>query len=281
MIKRFAARAVAGALVIYPCVAPAPARAGVVSFVSGKGVDAGTCSAITSPCKTLAFALSKTSAGGEIKALDAADYGPATITQSVTIFGVEGASVFLNAAGDGIVVNAGSTGVVNLIGLSFDGFGAGTRGVLLNSAATIKIKNCIFRRWGQNAIKLAPTSAAKAYLENITIVRGGNVAVLFEPVAPATIDSAVSRFSSIDSLVALQARAGSKVTVEDSVANHNTVNGFIVDSGAQLRLARTTAVGNINGVSVTAGGAAESAGDNFIRGNTTNISGTLTNVGTQ
>jgi hypothetical protein len=40
-----------------------------------------------SPCLTFAAALAQTAAGGEIDVLDPGDFGPVTITKSVSIYG--------------------------------------------------------------------------------------------------------------------------------------------------------------------------------------------------
>ena len=64
--------------------ATAPAHAVTRTWVSGVGDDVNPCSR-TAPCKTFAGAISKTLAGGEIDALDAAGFGAVTITKSITI----------------------------------------------------------------------------------------------------------------------------------------------------------------------------------------------------
>jgi hypothetical protein len=69
------------------------------------------------------------------------------------------------------------------------------------------------------------------------------------------------------------------VLAVDSTATNNDNRGFFVSSGAVIRLAHSAASGNGIGVFLAAAALAESAGDNFIVGNTTNVSGTLTNVG--
>jgi hypothetical protein len=103
-----------------------PARAlSLVTFVSGKGTDksadgGNSCASPTNPCRTFQFAISKTSAGGEVKALDPADYGGMVITQSISISGVEGAGIDRNS-GDAVVINAGPNDVVNLSHLILDG----------------------------------------------------------------------------------------------------------------------------------------------------------------
>jgi len=54
------------------------------TWVSGKGTDSGGCP-VTAPCKTFAFALTQTAAGGEIDVLDPGGYGAVTITKSTSI----------------------------------------------------------------------------------------------------------------------------------------------------------------------------------------------------
>jgi hypothetical protein len=54
------------------------------SFISALGSDANPCTR-SAPCRTLAFALTETSAKGEINILDPADYGTVTIDKSISI----------------------------------------------------------------------------------------------------------------------------------------------------------------------------------------------------
>src|SRR6202050_3153015 len=54
------------------------------TWVSGVGDDANPCSR-TAPCKTIAGAISKTAAGGEINVLDPASLAAVTITKSIAI----------------------------------------------------------------------------------------------------------------------------------------------------------------------------------------------------
>jgi hypothetical protein len=89
---KFKSRLTAAAVLALTCLANGPAWAATsVTYVSGKGTDAGTCAAPTNPCRTIQFAVNQTAAGGEVKALDPADYSPVTINKSISITGVEGA----------------------------------------------------------------------------------------------------------------------------------------------------------------------------------------------
>jgi hypothetical protein len=57
------------------CLGAAPARAATpITYVSGKGADSGNCSSPAKPCPTFQFAVNQTAVGGEVKALDPADY---------------------------------------------------------------------------------------------------------------------------------------------------------------------------------------------------------------
>src|ERR1700731_3788240 len=74
MIKITSLPTIAGALLALGLSA-APAQAGPNrTWVSGRGTDAGGCP-VTAPCRTFAFALTQTAAGGQIDVLDPAGYG--------------------------------------------------------------------------------------------------------------------------------------------------------------------------------------------------------------
>src|ERR1700730_14832883 len=77
------------------------------TYVSGQGSDTNGCT-VTTPCKTLKAALALTTAGGEIFVLNSADYGPATITKSVSIVSEGAAGGMLATNGTvAITINAG------------------------------------------------------------------------------------------------------------------------------------------------------------------------------
>jgi hypothetical protein len=74
------------------------------------------------------------------------------------------------------------------------------------------------------------------------------------------------------------ATAGSDTTIANSVMSNNSVAGLQNDNGVTW-LAKTVISGNATGVVV--GGTVNSYGDNYIRDNTTPVSGSLTPVSTQ
>src|ERR1700756_167392 len=84
----------AGALPFLACLGASPAQAASpVTFVSGRGTDSGTCASPASACRTFQFAIGQTNVGGEIKALDPANYGGVTISKSISLTGVDGAGI--------------------------------------------------------------------------------------------------------------------------------------------------------------------------------------------
>src|SRR5271166_3603993 len=91
------------------------------TWISGVGDDANPCSR-TAPCKTFAGAISKTSAGGEIDALDPGGFGALTITKSITLDGGGGqvASILVSGT-NGLTIAAASNDVVTLRNLRIQG----------------------------------------------------------------------------------------------------------------------------------------------------------------
>jgi hypothetical protein len=105
-------------------------------YVSGLGNDsnASTGCPRANPCRTLATAYTVVQNGGEIIALDPADYGPVTITEQLSILGVEGAEIGVATAGAGITINAPATDRVIVKNFIISGAGAAnTRGIELNT----------------------------------------------------------------------------------------------------------------------------------------------------
>ena len=89
------------------------------TWVSGVGDDANPCSR-TAPCKTLAGAISKTAAGGEINLTDAGGVGAVTITKAITIDATNTVGGVLAANVNGVVISAGPNDAVVLRGLERD-----------------------------------------------------------------------------------------------------------------------------------------------------------------
>jgi hypothetical protein len=259
-----------------------------VTFVSGKGTNSGTCASPASPCRTFQFALGQTSPGGEIKALDPAHYGGVTITNSISITGVEGAGIDLDTATDAttavktgaITINAGADDTINLSHLTLDGLKTARGGIVLNSGGSLTISHCTVRNF-EFGIFLRPTGNTAFLIADVTSSdnRVAGIEVLAEGTGSArgTLDHVTANKNGNGIEV-----SGATVLAVNSTAADNDVTGFNVgDVGTVLRLAHSAATGNGTGFFVGAG-TAESAGNNFIRGNGVNVfQGPLTKIGTQ
>src|SRR5438105_5259811 len=99
--------ALAATFVLFLHAVPAQAQA-TRTWVSGVGDDGNPC-ARTTPCKTLASAISKTAAGGEISVLDGDSLGSVTITKAITINGEGSLGSILASSGAGITISPAAT----------------------------------------------------------------------------------------------------------------------------------------------------------------------------
>src|SRR6185295_19732283 len=139
----------------------------VDTWVSGVGDDFNPCTR-TAPCQTFAGAISKTAAGGEISVLDPGDFGPVVITKSITINGNSMAKITADLT-NGVIVNAASTDVVILRGLSINGVGTGLSGIRYLAGAKVVIEHCRiygFTDFGVHAEGNGSVSVANSLLTN-------------------------------------------------------------------------------------------------------------------
>lgn len=263
-----------------------PARAAALSYVSAKGTNTGDCSTPAAPCRSFAYALGKTSAGGTIKALDPGNYSPVAITKAITLSGVPGAGIARNTAGDAIVVSAATTDVVTIEGLTLNGMArSATNGIRVTRAKRLVVRDCTIRGFAYYGINLSPTNTLIYLIESTVITSNGNGNLVGAGTGAAigTIDRVTASGADLGTGLVFYARA--RVAVTDTLVSSNNV-GIYAAPGATLRLTRSVVSQNPGtglylDLNVTAP-TATSAGDNFIRGNGTDIGGggTLSNIGT-
>ncbi|MCI0468299.1 MAG: right-handed parallel beta-helix repeat-containing protein [Beijerinckiaceae bacterium] len=267
------------ALIVFLGAAPALALS-PVTYVSGTGANTGICASPAAPCRSFQFAHNQTSAGGEIKALDSANYGPVTITKSISITGIEGAGVFRAAGSAAITINAGPGDTINLSHLTLDGFNkTAVSGILLNSGGSLTITHCSVRNFKTTGIGVLPTGNTVFLIADVA-VSDAATGIFVNPQGTGSAHGTLDHVSVNKNTNGIFILGNSAALSVESTATNDGV-GFLLSSGAVLRLAHSSATGNDTGVFVPAGTTAESAGNNFIRGNTTDVVGTLTNVGTQ
>ncbi|HEY3914092.1 MAG TPA: right-handed parallel beta-helix repeat-containing protein, partial [Verrucomicrobiae bacterium] len=94
------------------------------TWVSGVGDDANPGSR-TAPCKTIAGALAKTAAGGEIDALDPGGFGAVTILRALTLDGKGPLASVLVSGTTALTISAGPNDVVTIRNFSINGLATG------------------------------------------------------------------------------------------------------------------------------------------------------------
>jgi hypothetical protein len=221
------------------------------TWVSGVGDDANPCSR-TAPCKTFAGAISKTAASGEIDCLDPGGFGAVTITKALTIdcLGLGNGGVLVIGT-NGIVVNAGATDDVQLIGLDIDGLGPAQTsidGVKLVQAGSLAILNCLIYGF-QNGngtdgagIMIAAQNGAHVEISN-TVVRNNTFGVSVIP------SSGVNG-----------------VLIEHSLLDRNTTSAVSLgNAGAVVVLNGDSLIASATSIANPSGGQVISYGNNVVR----------------
>jgi hypothetical protein len=229
--------------------------------------------------------------------IDTGSYGGATITKSVKVNVPVGVVAFTAAT---MTVAAGASDVVVLRGLTIKALTPGTgTGISYASGAALYVENCVIDGW-ERGLSVTTSGATKVFLADTTI---RNVSFLGLDVNPVTgapdvsVDNARFENSANCAVIVFQGVAnvlrsiatgsefgfcavGGTVNVEGSMASGNNSDGFVVNNGGVLRA--TKCIATRNGVGFdNAGSTFESLGDNLVRGNGTNVNGTITVVAGQ
>jgi hypothetical protein len=280
MFERFSPLAAASAVLSLACLGLGPAQAASkVTFVSGKGTDVGDCSSPAAPCRTFQFAAGQTIPFGEVKALDPAGYGRVTITQSISITGVEGVSINAALPGDDITINAGPNDVVNLRHLTLDGIQVAKNGIKFNTGGNLAIENCVIRNFVKAGIDITPlgSSAVTGVLSKV-ITNNNEFGILVTGSSAGSlkvtiVDSEVSH-NHMDGILA-SGPGLPVVMLRNVVVSHND-RGLEAVAAATIWLAHSVVTGNGLAVAALAPTRIFSYGDNDIDGNTDDNTGSLT-----
>jgi hypothetical protein len=291
-----AATAITAALNTTPAFAQA-----VRTFVSGHGTDTGICG-VGSPCRTFAYAITQTSAGGEIDVLDPAGYGAVTITKAVSIQGHGFAGVSATAGGTGITISAGASDAINLRGLLLEGDGSGLNGIQFNSGQAVTVDSCVVRHFLNQGMLFAPNASSNLLVSNSLAADNGGPGISVFPNSTGTVTSVFSHVAASNNgeggilVDGIDSTGTITATVADSVAAGNSLAGFAVVShtpatttltlfhsvaannatgisasgpGSTLTVAQSMITGNASGWTASVG-AVDSYGDNYIDGNASN-----------
>ena len=255
---RFPIKVLAIAIFMFAAVSMAQAQASR-TWVSGVGDDANPCSR-TAPCKTWAGAISKTAACGEIDALDPGGFGAVTITKSITLDGTGTFASILASLVNGIIINAASTDVITIRGISINGFCNGINGINILQAKTVNVEDCVIFRFNTgNGITVNDTNGCRLNVRN-SVIRDNTLDGINAVAAAATPTRiTLSNVSLNGNANGIHARSGVTVTAEECSFSGNTAAGVFADntvggSFAVIRVNRSQIQGNNIGVQAGSGG---------------------------
>jgi len=297
---------VAAALVAAALVAAAgDAAAAQRTFVASNGSDLNPCS-LPQPCRSFAFAIAQTAAGGEVIVLDSAGYGPVTISQSVSIIAPPGvyagitASPITGNGGCGVVVNA-PNGLVTLRGLTINNLGATGDGIQFNSGGALHVENVIVTGFASGLAGLTASLVIPAAIYVVdSAFRGNTNGANFQAGVNDTISiervlfernvtglhlvngrAAIRGSSLTGNTYGIDAGTGAVVEVRDSALAGNSAAGIQGTGSAKASVVSSQVTENGTGV-LTAGAATVYVSDSTITRNTTGVNaggGTVVSAG--
>jgi hypothetical protein len=249
------------------------------TFVSGTGSDAGSCPLAT-PCRTFAYALMQTAPSGEIIVLSSAGYGTVTITQAVSIINTDNFAGVTVTSGNGITINAGVNDAVTLRGLTVDGGGTGSNGIVFNSGGKLTIDQCDLMNFvgggttTGNGILIQPTSSNNnIVITNTTASNNGYAGVSNIPSGTAITGTVVDRVSANNNTFGIIVNNGSSgaatASISNSIGSFNSNTGFSFGNvTASLDASNATGNGG-TGVVVVSGTATLALGRSVLMNNGT------------
>jgi hypothetical protein len=220
------------------------AQAAPQTFVSAKGDDANPCEQ-DKPCRTFAGALLKTDVGGEVAVLDAGEYGPFKVTQSVKITagGVYAGVTAID--GDGVEIASPAGSVVALRGLTITGKGSGEgikyyapgpsrEEVDEEAGVTLHVEDCTVSGFKYNGIVFR--NQGSLFVKDTTVRGNGAYAIYLSSVPGAKVRATVINCRLEKSYGGLMAEKGDvDVLARDTVAAWNREVGFQA-AGSSVRM---------------------------------------------
>jgi Right handed beta helix region len=224
------------------------------TYVSGSGKDNPYCN-VRRPCRTFQGALAQTAAGGEVYALDSADYGSVIINKAVTIASKQAAGILAGSNVSGVIINAGSQDVVTLRGLDIDGAGSGSSGIQFTSGAALNIQNCLIRAF-VTGIAFTPSGSSALTISG-TLIHSNTIGIRFQTSATNTgVLNDVQLFANDTGIVGMGTSAvPAIIAVEDSLIASNSSVGILSNGYSTISVTVSTIANNGIGLQAQNAGA--------------------------
>jgi hypothetical protein len=244
------------------------------TWISGVGDDANPGSR-TAPCKTLAGAIAKTTAGGEIDALDPGGFGALTITKAITIDGKGSLASILASGTTGLNVAAGSNDIVTIRNFSITGQGTGIYGINILSAGQVRIENCVIFGFANDGIHFSQSaSSAVLYVQNTQIHNCNNGIYVNNASSPANV--VIENCQVAECATGFFGDANTTSAIRNSLFTQNTGPGINISASSAVATIDNTEVSG-NGAGISAGGAITISRDTIVNNTGTGL--TVTGTG--
>jgi hypothetical protein len=233
----------------------------------------------------LSAALSKTSDGGEILALDAGGFGnagsgPVTITKSVTIDGGGGRLSIASPGTEGILVTSSNPIVVTLRNMTMTGHGSnGTNGIRFHSGKRLNLDSVDIQNMSGKGVFVQTNGEAFLTMNDVQIANVAGIGVDVSPIGGSVIVNA-KNIRVLESTTSSGAyfNGNVKAIIADSEFSNCQFAGITVAAAANVTLDHVRAVGNLYGVWNLQGSPTTRLHNSTFTGNTTN--GALNSAGT-
>ena len=233
------------------------------TWVSDSGNDANPCSKVQA-CRTFAGAMVKTAAGGKITCLDMGQFGPVTITQSVTIDCRRTRGDILSASVNGVVINAATTDKIILQGLDIDGDGAGgLDGIRFLAGGSLHVEETTVSNMTNGInVGLNQPANAEVYVINSLIRNNSNVGMFVSNASTGLVNMSIEKTTSENNLFGLLGRNNSRIDARNSIFSGNSITGIL----SEVQSAGPTSIINVINCTVTVNGTGLSAGNSAAAG---------------
>jgi hypothetical protein len=264
---------IAAGLALAATLPAVPASAQVArTFVSAGGSDSNNCANVATPCRHFQTAVTATAPGGEVVALDPANYGSMTINHQITINGQGWAYVAPQNGGNAITITAGSSDNVTIHGVVLDGVGAtgGTNGIVFISGGSLTVTDCVLQNFGStgvestgNGIWMRPSVGTVSFvITNTIVLNNGYAGISYLPLsgtatANGVIDHVVVTNSGAYGIAVYTGSGGGSTAVAISNGivsqsnNPGTGTGINISNGTAalaVSIDNTTVSGNLIGI---------------------------------
>lgn len=213
-------------------VEPATAQTGsnIFTYLSATGSDSGTC--VTSPCRTLTYALTQTLPGGHVRVSSLTGAWESinenvTITGSVHIAGSIFPSVLGATTGTALTINAGINDKIAIHDMDITNYGSATNGIVFNSGGSLVLQHGEVSGFSNVGVTFSPNTSGGisrfGMFRDARVTNNANGNILLSPVGSTNVLANIK-----DSIIAVSQNGyGFKI---DTTAGVAQVRAEIIDT---------------------------------------------------